>query len=115
MDPLGSGSGARHLAGPGMPAAAESAVLALSSMLPRVAERKANCKQLLAAATLYGIMPLINGDTLDDMIAFVNAPVDKVLPELTEGMADTRERRDTKRREYTIAIKKSNAQYQLAL
>ncbi len=42
--------------------------------------------------------------TPDDMIAFVNAPVNEVHPELTEGTADARERRDTKRREYTIAI-----------
>jgi hypothetical protein len=115
MDLLGSGSGARNIAGLGMPAATDSAELALSTMHPVVVERTAVRKLLLAASTLNGMMPLINGHTPDEMIAFVNAPVDEVHPELSEGTADARERRDIKRREYTIAVKKSNAQYQLAL
>ena len=87
-----------------MPAAADSAVLALTTMHLTTAERTTDRKQLLAAATLNNIMPRIDGHTPDDMIAFVNTPVDKVHPELTEGMADARERHDTKRREYMFAI-----------
>ncbi len=59
-------------------------------MRPTVAERTAVRKLLLAAATLNGSMPLIDGHTPDDMISFVNAPVDEVHSELTEGTADTR-------------------------
>ena len=75
MDPLGSGSWTRNIAGLGMPAAADSAVLALSTMRPNVVERTAVRKLLLAAATLHGIMPLTDGHTPDDMIAFVNASI----------------------------------------
>ena len=60
-------------------------------------------------------MPLIDGHTPNDMTAFVNASVEEVHPELTKGTANAREWRDTKRREYTIAVEKSNAQYRQAL
>ena len=60
-------------------------------MRPTVAERTADRKLLLAAATLNGIIPLINSHTPTDMIVFVKAPSDEVHPELTEGMADARE------------------------
>jgi hypothetical protein len=68
MDPLGSGSGARNIVGLGMPAVADFAALALSTMRRTIAERTAVRKFLLVAATLNGIVP-------DDMISFVNAPV----------------------------------------
>ncbi len=63
-----------------MPAAADSAVLALTIICPTIAERTAVRKQLLAAATLNGIMPLIDGHTPDDMIAFVNASSTRSTP-----------------------------------
>ncbi len=87
MDPLDSSSGARKIAGFKMPAAADSAVLALSTMRPTIVKRTAVRKQLLAAATLKGIMPLIDGHTPDSIIAFVNAPINEVHPGLAKGTA----------------------------
>jgi hypothetical protein len=47
------------MAGLGIPAAADSSLLALTTMRLTIAERTAVLKQLLAAATLNGIMPLM--------------------------------------------------------
>ncbi len=55
-----------HRSAPGAPAVAEFAVPALSSKCPWIAERK---------AVLHGIMPLVDGLTPDDMLAFSSPPV----------------------------------------
>ncbi len=61
-------------------------------------------------------MPLVNGLTPDNMLAFSNPTVDEVLPDLIEGTAGARERRDVKHtQKYAIAAKKNAAQYRLAL
>ena len=76
-----------HRSAPGAPAVAEFAVLALSSKHPRIAEQKTVLKQVAAMAVLHGIMPLVNGLTPDDMLAFSSPPVDEVFPKLIEGTA----------------------------
>ncbi len=83
IDLLGRSSGTRNIAGLGKTAAADSAVLAIFTMRPSVVKRTAVRKLLLAAATLNGIMPLINGLTPDDIIAFFNTPISDVHPKLT--------------------------------
>ncbi len=88
-----------HRSAPGAPAVAEFTVPALSSKRPRIAERKTDLKQVAAMAVLHGIMPLVNGLTPDDMLAFSSQSVDEVFPELIEGIAEARELRDVKRKE----------------
>ncbi len=93
MDRLGSGSSSTavmHRSAPRAPAVAEFAVPALSSKRPRIAEQKTVLKQVAAMAVLYGIMPLVDGLTPDDMLAFSSPPVDEVFPELIEGTAEAR-------------------------
>ena len=104
-----------HRSAPGAPAVAECAVPALSSKRPRIAERKTVLKQVAAMAVLHGIMPLVDGLTPDDMLAFFSPPVDEVFLELIKGTAEARERRDVKRKEHAIAAKRNAAQYRLAL
>ncbi len=104
-----------HCRAPGAPAVAEFAVPALSSKRPWIAEQKTILKEVEAMAVLHGIMPLIDGLTRDDMLAFSSPPVDEVFSELIEGTAEARERRDVKRKEYAIAAKRNAAQYRLAL
>ncbi len=104
-----------HRSAPGAPAVAEFAVPALSSKRPRIAERKTVLKQVAAMAVLHGIMPLVDGLTPDNMLAFSSPPVGEVFPELIEGTAEARERRNVKHKEYAIATKKNAAQYRLAL
>ena len=59
-----------HHSAPGAPAVAEFAVPALSSKRPRIPERKTILKQVAEMAVLHGIMPLVDGLTPDDMLAF---------------------------------------------
>ena len=67
-------------------------------------------------AVLHGIMPLVDGLMPDNMLAFSNPTVDEVLPDLIEGTAGARERRDVKHtQKYAIAAKKNAAQYRLVL
>ena len=99
-----------HRSAPGAPAVAEFAVPALSSKCPRIAEQKTVLKQVAAMAVLHTLMPLVNGMTPDDLLAFSSPPVDEVFPELIEGTAEAREQRDVKRKEYAIATKKNAAQ-----
>ena len=54
-------------------------------------------------------MPLVDGLTPDHMLAFSSPPVHEVFPELIEGTAKARERRNVKRNEYAIAAKKNAA------
>ena len=93
MDLLGSrlqSTAAIHCSALGAPAVAEFAVPALSSKRPRIAERKTILKQVAAMAILHGIMPLVDGLTPDNMLAFSSPPVDEVFPELIEGTAEAR-------------------------
>ncbi len=83
-----------HRSAPGAPAVAEFAVPALSSKRQRIAEEKTILNQVAAIAVLHGIMPLVDGLTPDDMLAFSSPPVYEVFPELIEGTAEVRERRD---------------------
>ncbi len=110
MDLHGSGSSstaAMHHSAPGAPAVAEFAVPALSSKRSRIAEQKTGLKQVAAIAVLHGFMPLVDGLTPDDMLAFSSPLVDEIVPELIQGTAKARERRDVKRKEYAIAAKKN--------
>ncbi len=68
-----------HRSAPGAPVA-EIAMLAFLSKRPRIAERKAIHKQVAAVAVLHGIMPLVDGLTPNDMLAFSSPPVDEVFP-----------------------------------
>jgi hypothetical protein len=98
-----------------LPVVAEFAVPVLSSKRPRVAERKTIFKKVAAAAVLHGTMPLGNGPTPDNMLAFSSPPVDEVFPELIKGTIKALERRNVERKEYAIAAKKNAAQLRLAL
>ena len=75
-----------------------------------IAEQKTIFKQVAAVVVLHGILPLVDGLTPDNMLAFSNPAVDEVFPELIEGTAEAREQRDVNRKEYAIAAKKNAAQ-----
>ena len=98
-----------------MSATADTAAIALSSITPGIAERLKIRKLLLAEISQTGIIALLEGGILDNMIGFTHPPIDEIYPELADGTPGDRERREMKRREHTIAAAKGAAQYRQVL